>query len=289
MRLDRAVEIRAIAAADIERVAEFLHRELNGRLSAKKWASAIRPPWRPDSPNHGFMLVAGRRIVGVYLAFYSQRRFDGALERFCNLAAWCVLEEYRSHGLRLLRTLLTQNGYTFTDLSPSGSVVPLNARLNFRHLDTATAMVPNLPWPTRLTRTRMISDHASIEFWLAGRDLQIYRDHRQAAAACHLVVERDGECCYVMFRRERRKNLPLFGSILHVGNPDLFRRTVRHVCSYLLTRFGILVTLMEKRVVRDWPPFSIPLRSSRPRMYRSGRVADGQVDYLYSELTCVPW
>jgi hypothetical protein len=276
-------------AADVDRVAEFLHRELNARLSTESWAAAIRAPWCSDSPNHGFMLVAGDRVVGVYLAFYSGRRIDGRIEKFCNLAAWCVTEQYRSHGLRLLRTMLAQDGYTFTDLSPSGNVVPLNARLNFQHLDTASALVANLPWPTWLTRTRIISDPVMIELQLSGRDLRIYQDHRDAPAAYHLVVRRGGQHCYVIVRKERRKNLPLFASILHVGNPGLFRETARHVCGYLLTRFGIPLTLMEKRVVAEYPRFSIPLRSSRPRMFRSTRLQAGQVDYLYSELTCVPW
>jgi hypothetical protein len=262
---------------------------LNGRLSPQDWAAAIRPSWREEHPNHGFMLIAGERVVGTYVAFYSQRRIDGRIEKFCNMAAWCVLEEYRSHGLRLLRTMLGQGGYTFTDLSPSGNVISLNARLNFQHLDTSTSLVMNLPWPGWLTGTRIISDPDRIEAYLLGRDLEIYRDHQPAAAACHLVIERHGRCCYVMFRRERRKNLPLFASILHVGDPDLFRATARHVYSYFLTHLGIFATLVEKCVVRQHPRFSIPLRSPRPRMFRSSRLRAGQVDYLYSELTCVPW
>lgn len=287
--VDRSLEIRPITTADLARVAQFLHDELNARITPATWAAAIQPPWQAISPNHGFMLVAGERVCGVYLAFYSQRRVDGQIEKFCNLAAWCVAEAYRAHGLRLLRAILGQDGYTFTDLSPSGSVVPLNSRLNFQHLDTATALVPNVPWPSWATRTRVVSDPALIEACLDGHDLDIYRDHAHAPAAHHLVVLRDDQCCYVMFRRDRRKNFPLFASILHVGNPELFRKTARHVYGHLLTRFGIAATLAEERVVHYRPRFSIPLRSPRPKMFRSGRLRAGQVDYLYSELTCVPW
>lgn len=286
----RPVEIRPIAPADVSDVAEFLHEELNERIPSGVWAAAIRPTWQQTSPNHGFMLVSGDRIQGVYLAFYSQRCIDGSIEKFCNLAAWCVREEQRAQGLRLLRAILSQDGYTFTDLSPSGNVVPLNARLNFQLLDTATALVPNLPWPPGwLTRTRIVSDPATIESLLEGRDRDIYRDHSRAAAAHHLVILCGNQSCYVMFRRDRRKNLPLFASILHVGNPDLFRKAGRHLYSYLLTHFGILATLVEKRVVRDFPRFAILLRSPRPKMFRSSRLRPEQVDYLYSELTCVPW
>ncbi|MDF1635793.1 hypothetical protein [Mycoplana sp. MJR14] len=283
------IQICPITSGDVERVAAFLHAELNGRLSPSAWAAAIRPTWPSASPNHGFMLVDGERVLGAYVAFYSQRRVDDRLENFCNLSAWCVLEAYRAHGLRLLRAMLAQDGYTFTDLSPSGNVVPLNARLNFQHLDTATALVPNWPWPRSGTRLRIVSDPATIEQSLTGRDLEIYRDHAAAPAAHHLAVIEDGECCYVMFRRDSRKRLRLFASILHVGNPALFERAARHVYSHLLTHHGIVATLAETRVVRSRPKYSILLPSPRPKMFRSNRVASSQVDYLYSELTCVPW
>ncbi|WP_201269253.1 hypothetical protein [Sinorhizobium meliloti] len=288
-RVDKSIETCPITFADVARVAQFLHDELNGRIPPEAWAAAIQPSWQMASPNHGFMLVCGDRVLGVYLAFYSQRLVEGRLERFCNLAAWCVTKEYRSHGLKLLRAVLAQDGYTFTDLSPSGNVVSLNARLNFQHLDTATMLVPNWPWPRWATRTSVISDPTSIECRLQGRDLDIYRDHAHAAAAHHLVVLRDNEYCYVIFRRDRRKSLPLFASILHVGNPELFQKAARHVYSYFLTRFGVVATLVEERVAGCCPRFSVALRSPRPKMFRSSRLEASQIDYLYSELTCVPW
>lgn len=116
-----AVELRPITPADLNPVAEFLHTYLNARVTAADWATAITPPWADDSPNHGFLLQAGERLVGVYLAFYSRREIDGRTERFCNLAAWCVLDECRSLGLRLLQALLAQKNYHFTDLSLAGA------------------------------------------------------------------------------------------------------------------------------------------------------------------------
>jgi hypothetical protein len=286
---DRCIDVSPITSADVARVAQFLHDEMNGRISPATWAAALRSSWQPVSPNHGFMLVCGDQVLGVYLAFYSQRVVDGRIEKFCNMGAWCVVEGHRSQSLRLLRAMLNQEGHTFTDLSPSGNVVPLNARLNFQHLDTSTALGPNLPWPSWATRTRVSGDPAVLLACLKGRDLEIYRDHARAPAAHHLLVRRGDEWCYVMFRRDRRKNLPLFATILHVGNPELFRRTARHFYSHLLTRFGIPATFAEKRVVVHRPRFSVELRSPRPKMFRSNRLKPSQVDYLYSELTCVPW
>ena len=284
-----SAELRPIREEDLGRVGEFLHENLNRRLSQADWAEFAKPPWQVEGPNHGFMLVAGGRIVGAYLAFYSERVFDGERFRFCNLAAWKVLDPFRSQGLHLLRALLGQSGYHFTDLSPSGNVVALNARLKFQELDTATALVLNLPWPVFSRRVRIVSDPAALEATLKGRDLVIYRDHRGAKAANHIAILRGEETCYVMFRRDRRKNLPLFASILYVGNQQLFREAAGNVFGHLLLHHRVPFTLAELRIVGHRTRFSKMLSSPRPKMYRSDRLSAEQIDYLYSELTCIAY
>jgi hypothetical protein len=284
-----SVELAPIQDADVAEVAGFLHANLNSRVPASTWAQAISVPWKVEAPNHGFMLRDGPFVVGVCLAFYSERVVAGRMERFCNLGAWCVLPDHRFHSVRLLKALLAQEGYHFTDLSPSGSVVPLNTRLKFRSLDTSTALVPNLPWPTLPRRTRISADPDVIESTLAGPELELYRDHARAAAAHHLVLFRGRASCYVMFRKVRRKDLPLFAAIVYVGNPDLFRSAFASLARHLLIRHQALATLAELRIVGHRPPLSLMLRSPRPKMYRSTTLEPAQIDDLYSELVCVPW
>ena len=60
-----------------------------------------------------------------------------------------------------------------------------------------------------------------------------------AAAARHVVLRaRRASRCYVVFRRDRRKDLPLFASVLHVSNPELFRRDGPPLARHLLLRHG---------------------------------------------------
>lgn len=281
--------VSPISATDLDRVGDFLHRNLNARLSGQQWATAALVPWSVDAPNHGFMLQEGDKVVGVYLAFYSDRMVNGRIERFCNLGAWCVLPTHRLHSITLLRSLLNQPGYHFTDLSPSGHTVPVNTRLKFSSIDTATALLPNLPWPSWPGLYRVTSDYGKVGALLADDQLQIYRDHRQAQAARHAVIEQGDERCYVIFRRDRRKNLPLFASVLYASNQPLFRKTARVFGRHLLLRYGALATLVELRVCGGQPTGSVVLRSSRPKMFRSDSLSADQIDNLYSELVCVGW
>ena len=249
----------------------------------------MSPPWDTAQPNRGFVLEDAGAVVGAHLAFYSERLIDGCPESICNLGAWCVLPTHRHQGLRLLRAILLQEGYHFTDLSPSGNVVPLNLRLGFTQLDTATALAPNLPWPPTPRGVRLIADPDEIPRHLSGRELQIYQDHAGAGAAHHLVLVRGDERCYVLFRRDSRKKQPLFASFIYVSDPSLFRVAFGRIRRHLLLRHGIPFTLSELRIVGSRPRLSIMLSSPRPKMYRSPTLSAGDIDYLYSELACVVW
>jgi hypothetical protein len=284
-----SVKIAPIRSADVPAVAEFLHAHLNARISAAGWQAAMRVPWRVDAPNYGFLLTENDGIVGVHLAFYAERTVAGRAERFCNLGAWCVLPAHRVHGIRLLRALLAQDGYHFTDLSPSGTVRDINERLNFTSLDTATALVPNVPLYRPAGRATLSSRPADLAARLTGQELRVYLDHRHAAAAQHLLLSRGGEHCYLMFRKVRRRNLPVFAAILHASNPRLLHACLGQVRARLLLRHGALATLAELRTIERKPRLSVLLPAPRPKMYRSPSLAPGHIDDLYSELACVPW
>jgi hypothetical protein len=283
------VRLHAIAEADVPAVAEFMHLKLNDRVPVADWERAVDVPWSAEQPNAGFVLLDDGVIVGAHLAFYSERIIEGRLERFCNLGAWCVLPTYRFHAVRLLKALLAQDGFHFTDLSPSGSVVALNTRLGFRFLDTATTVVPNLPWPSRPRRDTISSDPAIIEQTLVGTELKHFRDHAGAAAAHNLLLMRGDEWCYVVFRKDRRKGLRLFGSILYVSNPELFRAMARQLARHLLLRHRIAATLIERAVVDYRTRLSLTVDSPRRKMFRSSTLEPSQIDYLYSELVCLSW
>lgn len=282
-------ELAQIRSADVSAVARFMNTHLNRRVPASRWAQALSVPWQVEAPNHGYFLRQDGGVVGAYLAYYSERPVDGHPEQFCNLGAWCVLDGHRHQGIRLLTRLLGQKGYHFTDFSPSGNVVPLNRRLKFTDLDTTTTLVPNVPLPRRRGDMRVTARPDALLDTLSGEELVLYRDHQHAAAAKHLLVSTPREHCYVVFRRDSRKKVRAFGSLLHVSNPELFRAAIGQVSSHLLTRHGIAATLVELRIAGGRPARGTLLKTSRPKMFRSETLDPDKIDYMYSELTCLAW
>lgn len=283
------IDVRPITAEDAGAVCGFLHDHLNPAVSPRAWRAILAPPWNADPPNHGFALVADGTIVGVYLAVYSAREVDGVQRRFCNLAAFCVLEDYRAHSFRLMRAILAQKGFEFTDFSPSGNVVALNKRLGFTALDTATRLAPNLPCLPRRGLT-VTENPRLIAGVLTGRDARVYRDHLDAPAARHIVAIAQGEYAYLVARKDRRKRLPLFSSPLYVGGSrELLRRAWPQIGSHLLLRHVELATLAERRMLGFAPVLGIDVGMPRSKMVRSATVPAEDVDYLYSELTLLQW
>ncbi|WP_208322595.1 MULTISPECIES: hypothetical protein [unclassified Salinibacterium] len=283
------IDVRPITDEDADAVAVFLHDHLNPRVSLKAWGALLAPPWDVDAPNHGFQLIAGGAIVGAYVAVYSERDIDGEQRRFCNLAAFCVLEGHRAHSVRLIRAMLAQRGFEFTDLSPSGNVVALNRRLGFAALDTATRVTLNLPGISRRGIT-VSDDPTIIARTLTGRDAGVYRDHRDAPAARHVVAMTGDQYGYLIVRKDRRKRLPVFASPLYVGGSrDVLRSAWREVGSHLLVKQGMLATLAEHRVLGFVPSLGVDLRTPRAKMFRSRDLPAASVDYLYSELTLLQW
>ena len=228
-------------------------------------------------------------MVGAYVTVGSRREVGGEQLDVCNLAAFCVTEEFRAQSLRLLRAVLARKDVEFVDLSPSGNVVALNERLGFTRLDTSTRLVANVPGPGR-RGVRVSSDPRRMEATLGEADLRIHRDHRDAPAARQLLVETPHGHAYLVFRRDRRKGLPLFATPLYVGgDPACLAQAWPSVRTRLLLEHRLPFTLAERRILGFDPSWGVELRHPRPKMIRGGRLEPASVDYLYSEFTLVEW
>src|SRR5690606_34398194 len=115
----------------------------------------------------------------------------------------------------------------------------------------------------------------------------VYRDHRDAPAARHLLVRARGGHAYFVYRRDRRKRLPLFATPLYAGGDrEILQRGWPAVAAHLLGK-GLPFTLAESSVLGFIPGGpGRDLTHARPRMHKGDPAPS---DYLYSELALLSW
>src|SRR5882762_10257758 len=137
--------IEPITEQSLPEVAVLLHENLDRSRSPSSWIEALKTHWGGDRPNYGFLLRSERQVVGAICAFYAQRTIAGCTENVCNITSWCVLDEFRSQSMRLAMSVIAQEGWHFTDFSPTSVVGGVLRFLKFKPLDDRQAVVLNLP------------------------------------------------------------------------------------------------------------------------------------------------
>ena len=276
---DAEVQLAPIRGVRPGEVGEFLHAHLNPRLSAPTGPGRSCPPGRSARPTTASCCATGTGSSASSSRSTPSARSTDEIADFCNLGAWCVLEEYRSHGVRLLRAVLAQRGYHFTDLSPSGNVVSLNRRLGFEALDTETALVPHRP-AGRSRGVRVVTDHLEHR-GAAGRPRpdHLPRPPPAPRPRCTSSWSAAPSTATSSSAATGARELPVFASLLHVGNPGLLRGHLPVLGRHLLLRHGLLCTLRRGAPARAAAALSrTGCASPRPKMFRSARelVAAGR-------------
>ena len=98
-------------------------------------------------------------MVGGIGAIYSERPVHGRTERFCNITSWCVQDAFRAQSMRLAMALTSQDGFHFTDLTPTAVVSKTLQFLRgevFPLLSDALAILGNLheAWQSNMRARR---------------------------------------------------------------------------------------------------------------------------------------
>lgn len=271
-----------ITDKDIPEVADFLHQHMNNRFSTEDWTDGLNACWLDDAPNHGFMLKADNEIVGVLCAIYSLQTVKGKKERFCNPHTWCVLEAYRKNSIPLVLSIIRQEGYHFTMLTPNKEGEQIFSYLGFKPLDRSKIILPNTPSPQLFKSNEIfcqnIAEHLPEELALCAQDHQPYQ-WVNSFAFCS-----GDEYCLIFYKSGKFKKLSC-ANITYISNKDLFARCWGKIKNHLLFKRGVLFTRIDKRFLRKPPRLSFNTLEGPARFYLSDKFDESAIEYIYSELT----
>lgn len=279
-----AVRVQPITPDDLPAVGRFLHENLNQRFSPAQWVSSVTHPWAAKAPNHGMQLLDGGRIVGVFLAIYSDQVVDGRPERFCNPHSWCVLDSHRRHSISLILQLVRQKGYHFTMFTPNPKVAEVFRGLKFKDLDARQWTWLNLPSPALLRPGGFaVSEPAGIEQRLTGEALRAYCAHKDIPWLRFCAFGTRDRASLAIFKEIRWKRTRC-AWVLHVSDPGHFLRDGAILRWHLWRRHGLASTRLEGRWLPADPRDAFSTPRTQDKLFFSSTLADGQVLDVYSEL-----
>lgn len=279
-----APKVSSITVEHLAEVGVFLHENLNRRFTPQRWVESVSHAWAARAPNYGMQLRDGQRLVGVFLAIYSDQVINGSSERFCNPHSWCVLESHRRHGIGLVLQLVRQTGYHFTMFTPNPKVTEVFRGLKFKDLDNWVFVYPNLPsWRSLLAGSFAVSKPEQIAAHLSGTSLAEYHAHRNIPWLRFAAFGDAGRACLVIYKPIRLKRLPV-AWLMHVSDPTLFATHGGVLRQHLLLQ-GFAALRVEER----WLPparggLALRMQRGQPKLFMSKTLDQKHIRDVYSEL-----
>lgn len=274
------------ADADLQEAAEFLHTHMNSRFSAAEWCGGLRACWLPDAPNHGFVLRAGGRIVGILCAVYSEQVVNGQRERFCNPHSWCVLEPYRKRSVDLVLAVIRQPGYHFTMFSPNADGIKIFGYLKFKPLDNSMLIMPHLPSPGFSPAFKVLTDEQKIAAVLPAHVAACFAGHKDISYLRTLVFGAAERYCLVIYKHGRYKRMRS-AEIIYLSDQKLFEQNWTRLRSHLLLHCNLFVSSIERRLLANPPRWSFVGPLGPQKFFLSSTLTAADIQNTYSELVAM--
>jgi hypothetical protein len=271
--------IEPITDDNLPEFAAFLADNMPAKRSTTDWITGLKTAWAGDRPNYGFLMKDEGRVVGGIGAYYAERVIRGKVEKFCNITSWCVQDSHRKFSMQLAMNVVKQDGYHFTDFSPTKVVAGVLQFLKFASLEDGVAVIPCLPLPS--LSGRVIDDPAEIEKVLDASQLTVWRDHVQFPWLKHLVFGRPGQWCYLIYKKGHFKGLSS-SRIIYLSDQEAFTRHFTLLSWYFFWR-GVMTTHVEQRALKAMPRLAMVRTGFNPKQFLSTTLSASDIDYLYSE------
>jgi hypothetical protein len=245
-------------------------------------------PWAPGPPR-GWALCVDGRAVGFIGAVFSARPLLGRVEKFCNLACWIVLEEYRYASALLLRPALALKDHTILSLTLSPAAYKVSFALGLRPLESEQLVLPPIPRPAealRALRGSFTLEPEEIRAELTGGERTLYEDMARSPVARHVLLRCGGRQCYLVATPCHKWGVP-YADVQYLGNREFFWEHRILAQAALIFAMGIagLAVAVDRRFLLGRPP-PLARRMNMRRLYRPARddITPMMIDGLYSEL-----
>ncbi len=271
--------IEPITELTLPEFAVFLEANMPVSRTAQDWISGLQENWCASRPNYGFLMRDEGKVVGGIGAYYADRIIRGQKECFCNITSWCVLDSHRKYSMQLAMNVAAQQGYHFTDFSPTKVVAGTLQFFKFKPMDEAVVVIPNLPLPS--LSGRLHTEPRDIESSLSGQMLAIWKDHAKFPWLQHVIVGQAGDWCHVIYKRGEFKRLPC-ANVIYISDGAVFNRYLNRLSRHFFWQ-GMMTAHIERRFLAEVPGLAVIRTGFNAKQFLSSSLEPSDIDYLYSE------
>lgn len=272
-----SARVRPAGDADIEPVADLLHRLMNPKIPRERWRRVLDYPWRPPEAERGWLAEDAGTVVGFMATIYSDRETSVGIRRFCDLGAWYLERDYRGTGIgdELLRAGMAQPGTTYATMTARRATGRRIRALGFTVLD-ATRQVFR-PQASRPGLDLRAVDEAR----LGARSRRIVRDHRGLNVEMGTAGDPASPVLFV-FQSKRKGADILYRELLFCSDLD-FLAAEAGALAQTLCRDASQILAVDSRFLPADLGEGEQEEIVLPRWVRTPDVPPADVDHLYAE------
>ena len=280
---ERMLTISQAVSADFEDVYPQLIQCFGSALTKEEWKKIFVSHWPSPEEFCGYKLLKDGVVKGYLGLLFSNRIIGGESVTFCNLTSWCVAEDCRVHGLRLLLEALKLRDYTLTNFTASPAAAEILRHFNFTEFSVDHRVL--FPLPNLGTEDYVCEfDLLKIRDGLGDVEQTIFDDH-QNLGCVHLLLRSSGGSSYLVLKKTKRKHFP-FAKVHYLSNAENFVGCIDRAMMKICARLRVLGVMVDERYLRGHRlqrSFSYP--HQRKGYFKSSLALDhDQIDTLYSEL-----
>ncbi len=266
-------------------VADFLHEEMNRKISRERWFGLLDGRWADDDAGYALIAVADKRIVGVLAAVYADRTINGRQVRTCNLSSWYIVKAYRGGGLgyKMMSTALSEPDVTFTTYSSNAAALGVCLKAGMTTLDTKRLVWHARCEPTkgRLAVFQNIKDAVHL---IDPASQKVILDHAGMNIHPLAFQTENGDLCTMVFSIKRKDGDIEFNEALYISDRVLFAANARALADEILPSRKALMSVDSRLLAGHKTDHDEILPLPVNRGFRPAGLAACEVDFLYSEI-----
>lgn len=188
--------VRQANIGDFDKIYPLLAEMNSTRLSREDWFRLFQNHWSMDEFSPGMVLELEDQIVGFIGTVFSRQTVDGSPRIFCNLTTWIVREEFRSHSIMMIFSLVRRKDIVLTSFSSNDVTYEIYKKLGFRDGNGVKRIV--YPFPSlRSKKYELLTDPLEIARTISDKNRKVFDAHKTFGNV-YILVKLDGDECLLL-------------------------------------------------------------------------------------------